>query len=126
MWYCVHALFYFEYRDGNQDDYLVWENMYLIQATSPDEAKAKGEFQAMKTEKESEDDSLKLNERPARFKFAAIRKVVECQDLDEQTGRPTDGTEISYSEFMVSNKEDFSKLICASTATVDYIGSQGR
>ena len=42
MWYCVHALLYFRYVDGNQADYTVWEHLYLVAASSPREAHEKG------------------------------------------------------------------------------------
>ena len=40
-WYSASAIFYFEYKDGKQDDYLVWENVYLLEASSVDEARSK-------------------------------------------------------------------------------------
>lgn len=40
MWYCAHAIFYFEFKYEEQDSYLVHENVYLIQAV--DESSAMG------------------------------------------------------------------------------------
>jgi hypothetical protein len=121
MWYCVHALLYFTYEDGNQQEYLVWENLYLIEADSPDEAKERGERFGRANES-SPEAGLTLNGRPARRRFASIRKVVECVDLDTESGMPTNGTEVSYSEFVVSSVE-FTKLIDAETAEVTYLGA---
>lgn len=122
MWYCVHALHYFKYIDGTQTEFLVWEHMYLINAASTSEAKRKGELRAKEDEGDS-GASLMLNNRPARLEFITVRKVVQCQDLDEQLRMPTDGTELSYSEYLVSNQDDFEKLTNAETATVSYLGN---
>jgi len=125
MWYCAHALHYFEYEDGKQDDYLVQENIYLIQAASPDEAMAKGELQGKTVETHLDGSGLRLNDRPARLRFVTIRKVVECQDLDEQTEILTEGgIELSYSEYIISSKDEFEKMIHGKTATVDYLGGE--
>lgn len=125
MWYCAHALHYFEYKDGKQDEYFVWEHMYLIQARTPEEALSKGEVRGKKDEVYSDDEDLRLNERKVRLRFITVRKVVECQDLDEDSETPIDGTELSYSEYSVSSKKDFEKLIHGKTANVDYIGREG-
>jgi hypothetical protein len=120
-WYSVHALHYFEYIDGEQNDHLVWEHVYLIRADSFDQARQRGELRARQDETDSA-GSLTLNERPARLRFAAIRKAVECQDLDIQSGLPTDGTELSYSEFNVSSQAEFAKLTAGESASVSYLG----
>lgn len=125
MWYCAHVLHYFQYDDEKQDSFLVQENIYLVQATSPDEAMVKGELQGKKVEQYLEGSGLCLNDRPASLRFASVRKVVECQDLDGQVEIPTDEEiELTYSEYIVSSKEEFEKLIHGRTATVDYVGGE--
>src|SRR5262245_56427996 len=124
MWYCVHALHYFECQSGSQDSYLVWEHMYLIKANSPDDAKSKGELRAQRDEPHTDTRTM-LNDRPAQLRFACIRKVVECQDLHILSSMPVDGTELSYSEYSVSPGE-FSNLIEARSAAVVYLGEDRR
>lgn len=121
MWYCVHAVHFFEYQDGPQSDWLVWEHMYLIEAACPDEAKRKGESRALQ-DQTPEASRTTVDGKPARLRFTTIRKVVECQDLDPESGLPTDGTELSYSEYAVLTREDFVSLTSGKSATVVYLG----
>jgi hypothetical protein len=126
MWYCVHALLHFESNETNQNNQtetLVWEHMYLIEAHDPDEARDKGEVRARKDES-SPSDHVTLDGQPARLRFATIRKVVECQDLDPKTNAPADGTELSYSEYIASPAQ-WPKLMDAETADVKYLGDDG-
>jgi hypothetical protein len=120
MWYCVHALHVFEYLDGKQDDYLIWEHLYLIQASSPKDANRKGNARAHQDESRP-DQGLMRNDRPARLRFAKIYKVVDCQDLDANNN-PTDGTELSYSEYLLSNEAEFEKLLANEPAKLEYLG----
>jgi hypothetical protein len=106
---------------GEQNDYLVWEHIYLIRAESPDHARDRGVLRAEQDETDSQ-GTLIVNDRPARLRFLGIRKVVECQDLDPQSGLPVDGTELSYSEFQVPNSMELTKLMTGESATVVYLG----
>jgi Domain of unknown function (DUF4288) len=119
MWYCIHAILYFEYLDGNQSDYTVWEHIYLVTAPDPRTAYDKGELRA-KRDAPISYDGFSIDDRPAQLKFAKIRKVVECQDLNIQNGQPEDGTELSYSEFLISDSTEFENLLANRPATVVY------
>jgi hypothetical protein len=120
MWYCVHAIHYFEYTIPVQSDYLVWEHLYLIKAESREEARDKGEFRARQDES-APGEMSKVNNRSARLRFITIRKVVDCEDLDLDSNYPTDGTELSYSEFIPLNQEEFNKLAHGHAAIVKYL-----
>jgi hypothetical protein len=122
-WYSVHALHFLEYKQGEQYDYLVWEHIYLIQAASFKHAEQKGKRRAQQDEGDS-GGTLTLDNRPVRLRFAGIRAVVECQDLDLESGEPIAGTELSYSEFRVSSHE-FAKLVAGESALVLYLGRRG-
>jgi len=117
MWYCAHAVLFLQEREGEQKEFVVWEHLYLIEATSPQEAFAKATIRAKQDE--SNDPSFTLNDRPVDLRFGCIRKVVECQDFDEQ-GRPTDGTELSYTELIVESPQEFTKLVGGESAQVIY------
>ena len=41
MWYVAHVMIYTRFKDGNQNKYPVCENMYLVQASTEEEAYAK-------------------------------------------------------------------------------------
>jgi hypothetical protein len=126
MWYCAHALHYFEYRDQppqSQEEYYIWEHLYLIQADSADSAWIRAEQRAL-DDQQLEDESLRLNGRPANLRFASVQKIIECQGLDETSGMPIDGTELSYSKYLVSSKEEFQKWISDKSAQVLYVGEK--
>ena len=121
MWYACHAFFYFQYKEGEQTEFSGWENIYLIEAESFDQALVKGKTRALEDEGDS-DGSLTCNDRPARLTLAAILKVVECIDLDLETDKPIHGTELSYSDVTVSNRDEFEKLIAGRSAVLTYHG----
>ena len=58
MWYCVHALHFFELKQEPQSEFTLWEHMYLIKAGSADEARDKGARRAKQDETESFHDAL--------------------------------------------------------------------
>lgn len=107
IWYAAHIIMFAEFKDGVQDKYPVMENIVLIHAKTVDEAFAKAE----KIGKEEEGDcdgTFKWEERPVRFVFGGVRKLIECVDKEQQ---PTDGTEVTYSFLEVADKESLDKLI---------------
>jgi hypothetical protein len=118
MWYCAHAILFFEYEFPPQDHYVVWEHLYLIEATTPAEAHTKAEARARQDES-GPAEGLRVNDRPARLRVAGIRKVVECRDLTPD-GQPGDGTELSYSELFVSTPTEFHNLVAGDPADVSY------
>ena len=121
MWYSVHAIYYFEDKENpeQQNEFVIWENIFLIHADSAEDAGRKGESRAQQDTLGSE-DPITLNAKFVDFRFAGIRKIVECQDLDIQSGLPVDGTELSYSEFVIESKEEFEKLVDGEPAEVIY------
>jgi hypothetical protein len=114
MWYCVHAILFLEQKEGEQHHYVAWEHLYLVEASNPDQAKEKGVIRAQQDESDS---GTMLDDRPVRLKYATIRKVVECQDRGQP---PSDGSEISYTEYLVENPDEFKRLIQAEPAQVIY------
>jgi Domain of unknown function (DUF4288) len=121
MWYAVHAFLYFQYKDGSQDEYFGYENIYLVEADSVEEARTKGIARAKKDEGDSE-GTLTSNGRPATLVFGGLLKFVECTDLDLQSEKPVDGTELSYSEMTMPNKQEFDNFVSGHTAKVIYHG----
>ena len=121
MWYSVHAFLYFQFKDGSQDEYFGHENIYLIEAESPEEAQTKGKKRA-KQDEGDDDGSLTLNDRPATRTLGGILKVVECTDLDLDTDKPVDGTELTYSDLILPNKHEFDKFVSGRSSTLVYLG----
>jgi hypothetical protein len=67
MWFCARAIFYFQLLEGDQDSYLVHENIYLVQAGDPAAARVGAEAIARANEDTSEDGHLEVNERKGRL-----------------------------------------------------------
>lgn len=111
MWYCAHAIFYFELKYETQDSYLVHENVYIVNAA--DEATAMDEAMRVAKENEdlNEDDHLELNEKPVRYLFSGIRKLITVSNYDKQNEDVIEsGVEVTYSELEVDNLEQVEKL----------------
>jgi hypothetical protein len=122
-WYCAHAIFYFELKEESQDSYLIWENVYLVEAPSDDEARSKAEKYARANEESSGDD-LKLNDKPCRYRFAGIRKLITVSYIEEAPTKPDDapvsGAEVTYSEFEVDTLHQVMKLAKGDRVDVLY------
>ncbi len=115
-WYVASAIVLFQYKDGVQDDYEIWENFYLIEADSSEEARKK----AVKRVRRSTDvsfDHFFTKGRPSRMVLAGIRKVSTCLNPDE---RPTDGTELVTIKMRVDSKEELEKLASGKAVKVLY------
>jgi hypothetical protein len=119
-WYAAHAIVYFELIDGPQDEYQVYENVFLIKAEMPEEALAKANELARREEGD-DDGSLRVGDRPARRVFGCIRKLVSVshERLDGQIG---DGDEVTYNEFVLADRKALDKLLGAEDVNLLYLG----
>lgn len=115
-WYAVSTIMYAKFKDGNQNQFPVWENVILVVADSPDEALGKATRIAREEEGDSSGTFL-YEKRPATMTFGGIRKVIECKNSES---RPDDGTEITYSVLQVNTQEEFDKLIRGDPTLVLY------
>ncbi|MEO8608309.1 MAG: DUF4288 domain-containing protein [Chloroflexota bacterium] len=115
-WYAAHLIQYFQLRDEPQDHYKAWENIVLIQADSTEEAFKMA--RAIGTERFGDiDDTLRLDDKPAKSVFGGVRKLVDCEDKDLHPGH---GTEVTYFEFELDSEEGLKQLIDGETVTVEY------
>lgn len=121
MWYCAHAIFYFEFKYEEQDSYLVHENVYLIQAVDESSAMGKAIEIAKENEDLNEDNHLELNEKPARYLFSGIRKLITVSNYDKENENIIEsGVEATYSELEVDNLNQVRKLSEGSFVEVLY------
>ena len=123
-WYAAHVIVYTKFLDEVQDKYPVWEKIILIASNSSDlayqeaERIARNEYDTTRT--------FTWEGRPARWVFAGVRKLIECQQTvivagdDDDTFQPGHGTEITYSQMEVDSEESLSKLIEGEPVTVLY------
>jgi hypothetical protein len=116
-WYAAHVVMAVEFRDGNRDRVPVFENIFLVQAAPHQEAQKEGALLGKGEEGDSE-GSFMWDGRPAFLRFAGIRKTTLCADPELP---PKNGTEITYSEFELSDTESVSKFLRGEEVTIRYI-----
>lgn len=110
-WFGVSIIISTRLKHGKQKKIPIYENVVLVEAKTSKEA-AKNAAKLAKSQIVV-DNSLTLDNKPAYLCFEGIRKVVNVSNpeplsLDKQ--RPINGTEITYSEFII-NYSDIEKLI---------------
>ena len=120
MWFAAHVIMCFKFKDGKQDYFPVHENVFLIDAPSPEEAfeKAGGIARAEETDCHG---SLTYDGRPASLAYAGIRKLVHVQaGMADPGDRPVDGAEVTYSVLVVKGAKAFARLVKGEPVTVRY------
>lgn len=122
-WYAASVVMYFQLKNEPQDEFYIWENVYLIEAPNGAEARRKAEDLG-RLEEGDDDGSLRWNGKPARQVFGGIRKLLTCSpSLLSRTGdneKLEDGMEATYSAFMVSSREDLETFIRGEPVKVIY------
>ena len=99
FWFAAHIVMAVRFKNDPQTHYPVWENVVLIEAVDPEHAMPKAETYARLDDGDS-NGSFTWGDRPAEWFFAGIRKLIACVDYEQ---RPTDGTEITYSELVLKD-----------------------
>jgi hypothetical protein len=123
MWYAAHTILYFEMTDpAEQDGYAVYENLFLIQAETPDQARAKAEVFARRDEGDDR-GSLRINGQPGRLGYGGSRKVVSVAH-ERSDGQLGAGDELTYSEFFVVDRASLDRLISGKDVELLYRGVQ--
>ena len=112
MWYAAHAVMLIRLKSGEQSEFPIWENIFLIQAATPDEANAKAEARALE-EESAEGNSDTWNGKPFRFEFLGLRKLMECFSEEEQPG---DGTEVTHNKIVFADREQLEKFVACEEA----------
>ncbi len=115
MWYAAHAVMLVRFREGEQDEFPVWENIFLVEAPTPQEAMEKAKTRAL--EDVSDDETMTWNKRPARFEFVGLRKLMQCWSDEEQ---PSDGTEVSFNDLLFSSREELDAFVRGEETQVTF------
>jgi hypothetical protein len=120
-WYCAHIILWASYMDGNQDDYPIWERVYLVKALDSDEAWTNAEA---KGEKEAKvENILEINNRNIKWKYGGVRKVISTIEdslIEIKLNNSIDILEITWNEFYVSDEENLKKLIEGKPVKITY------
>jgi hypothetical protein len=110
---------YLKVKEGPQNDYLVWENILLVEAPSAPEAEARAQILAWADEGDS-CGTLTYGDRPATWVFAGLRKLISVshRGIEEDL---TSGDEITYSEYRVRDLTAVQKLVAGEAVEVEYV-----
>ena len=123
-WYAASAVLYFKPRDRKpQREVLVWENVYLIQATSP--AKAKAEAMKLGKADAVDDPEQTLDGRFVKTVFAGLSKLVEVGPSPIRIGpspvkKIESGVEATWSEFVVKSEAEVKQLVAGKPVKLIY------
>ena len=109
-WYAVHAVLLIELKSQTQNSFSVWENIYVVFANSPEEAKEKGATIAKSYEGDSQ-GSFTWKEEPATFVYKGIRKVISVEGASLGQERIEDGSEVTYNEFEFETLMDLEEFL---------------
>ena len=123
-WYAAHIILLTKFLGGVQDSYPVWENVVLINAATSDEAYAIAD---RKGNAEASGENHTYNGCPAIWVYAGTRKLNEClEDFNPEErgsgGMEEHGTEVTYSSFVLPDKEAMQKLLTNRDVSVLYRG----
>jgi hypothetical protein len=115
-WYSAHIIMFIELKHAAQERYPVWENIILVEAKTEDEAFEKAERYG-RSEEGDDGGSFHWGKEPARWVFAGVRKLTECQNVAD---RPEDGTEVSYNELELDSRDAVRKLAAGKPVRAYY------
>lgn len=115
-WYAAHIVLYVKLKKQPQKRYPLWENIVLLRADSEENALAKAE-QRGRDDAGDDAGTFTWKGKPAEWVFAGVRQLIRCQD---ETQRPKDGTEVSYSEMEVESREAVGKFVHGEPVRVKF------
>lgn len=114
MWYAAHAVLAIRFVEGAQTEWPIWENVYLIEADDDETAMQKAETRAIQDAGDS-NGTMRWRERRARFEFKGIRKLITCTDGNR------DGSELTFSEFVLASEEDVCHAAAGDEVVARYV-----
>ncbi len=121
-WFAASIILGIKPKIGQVESILVYENVVLVEAVCPNEARLKAE--EIGEAEAAIDDGLMLNGLPAERVFSGIRKLVNVSNpptLDLDKDNPTHGTEVTYSVFEVASEEELRSLANGGEVNVRYV-----
>jgi hypothetical protein len=126
-WFLAHVILYFEINSVAEGPLSVFENVYLIEADDEDMARLKAEERG-RADCGNDSGTLTIEGQAAELCYGGIRKLISprrsaerlVQAPDEPVDLLEDGTEATYSRFVVSNREDLKTLVSGQPVSVLY------
>ena len=121
-WYAAHTIVSIRPIKPGKGQIVVYENVTLIEASDENEATVKarrhGEASTV------QDGTLSIDGEPAVSSFIGIRKIIAVSNpwpLNQDSDRPGDGTEITYSKCKVKAQRALSRLVNGEETSIDYL-----
>jgi hypothetical protein len=105
-WYAAHIVLAVEFLEGEQDRFPAWENIVLLRADHEADAWRLAEQRGLRDA--DEEQAFRWGGRPARWRFAGVRKLTECVPTAEN---PDDGDEVSYIELEFRTRPDLDRFL---------------
>jgi Domain of unknown function (DUF4288) len=102
-WFAAHVIMHYQMTEGVQDRYTGYENIFLVEANTPEEAIEHGAARGREDEGDCS-GTLTVDGRPARLVLDGVRKVVKVLHAPRDR-HPAAGDEISYSEFEIADAD---------------------
>jgi hypothetical protein len=118
-WFAAHAVMYLKLKDEPQHDFLVWENVLLVEASSAAEAETKAAALARDGEGDSQ-GTLTYGDKPGTWVFAGLRKIISVAHRGV-AGRLSSGDEATYSEYRVADLPSVMKLAAGEAVDIEYV-----
>ena len=125
-WFAASAIMFAEEFGGRpQRTFLVYENVYLVEARSSGSARRKAERLA-RAEEGDQAGTLQVDGKRASMRFAGIRKVTSVAPnmttLGPQPVRKiVDGVEATYSVFLVKDRRALMALARGKSIDLKYM-----
>jgi len=116
VWYTAHIVMYVKLLDEAPGPHLFTEDIYLIHATSVDQAFSKADAIGQWLETTDIDSGHTVDDRPARNVFYGVRRLAECLDLIDEA--PGDGKEIAFLRFSAATEADVRRFADGQTISV--------
>lgn len=102
FWYSAHLVLRVMFKDGENNNFPVMENIVLIFADDENAAYVKAEALGFSLEGDS-DGSFTWNDRAATWKFVGVRKLLEIRNSHSRNDSIDENSEASYSTFEFDN-----------------------
>lgn len=120
-WYAATIISVVRVRTGAQNNFPVWEDVCLIEATGDDEAFQKAE--ALGKSREIDDPTTMLDGVPASVVYLGVRKVGKIINPfpdSPDDSPPRHASEISFSKYTVASTKDLNLLVQGKSVPVVY------
>ncbi|MFC4158713.1 DUF4288 domain-containing protein [Chitinimonas lacunae] len=109
-WYAMHLIMQIRFKAATQPYFPAWEEVFLVEADTPDEAYSKAETIGLSLEGDSQ-GTFHWDEQPATHVFSGVRKCIELSCPRSPLNAPKDGCELTYSLFEFSSQADLRKYV---------------